>query len=493
MSQVKRFFPVLVALVLLATVAAQCGAPATVIVTKEVVKEVVVTKEVEVEKEVIVTQEVEVVVEKEVIKEVEKEVIVTATPEPAKEPVQLTFYLFGPTPERRAAIDAALAIWHAQHPDIQVEIIFEGWMDGREKALKEVAAGNPRNGVLNFGSWTGEFVQMGVLEPLDDYVAAWEDNDRIPDAFWDTVSMDGHIYGMPHYSTATVMYWNKDLFEAAGLDPEKPPTTYAELREYAEKLAVDTDGDGAIDQWGVGVQPGFSIIQNFEWVAFSFCEDAYFFKLDADGNHVAAFVDEDGKPLPCVVEGAQYFADLFIDGLMPPDVLTGEWYGARTAFAAGRVAVVLDFSLNNKFFSEQPDLNLGVALLPEGPARLYTWVSPYDTVFFKGAPHMDEAIEFAKFLGVGPGAKVNSTVAGFLPIDQDLLDERAAEGDEAIAVFAESFARGTPQCFAPECGPIYDSWPPVIQSMMLGEITAEEAMQQMADLIQATMDEMYGQ
>ena len=111
MSRVKLYFPILVALVLLTTVAAQCAAPATVVVTKVVEKEVIVTVEVE------------------VIKEVEKEVIVTATPEPAKEPVQLTFYLFGPTPERRAAIEAALAIWHAQHPDIQVEIIFEGWMD----------------------------------------------------------------------------------------------------------------------------------------------------------------------------------------------------------------------------------------------------------------------------------------------------------------------------------------------------------------------------
>ncbi len=70
MSRVKLYFPILVALVLLATVAAQCGAPATVIVTKVVEKEVVVTKEVVVEKEVIVT------------KEVEKQVVVTATPLP---------------------------------------------------------------------------------------------------------------------------------------------------------------------------------------------------------------------------------------------------------------------------------------------------------------------------------------------------------------------------------------------------------------------------
>jgi ABC-type glycerol-3-phosphate transport system substrate-binding protein len=478
MFRVKIYFPILVALLLLATVAAQCGAPATVVVTEIVEKEVVVTKE--------------VVVEKEVIKEVEKEVIVTATPEPAKEPVEVTFYLFGPTPERRAAIDAALAIWHAQHPDIQIEIIFEGWMDGRAKALKEVAAGNPRNGVLNFGSWTGEFAKMGVLEPVDDYVAAWEDKDRIPDSFWEAVSLDGHIYGMPHYSTATVMHWNKDHFVEAGLDPEKPPTTYHELLEYAKKLTVDADGDGVIDRWGVTVAPGGQIIQQFEWVVFSFCKDAYFFKLDADGNHVVGFVDEDGKPLPCMVEGAQFFADLYnVHKVLPPDVLTGEWYGARTAFASGRASMVLDFALNTPTYQVQPELNFGVTLLPEGPGRLYTWMSPYDTVFFKGAQHMDEAIEFVKFLGVGQGAKVNTTIAGFLPLDQELMAERAAEGDEAFAVFAESLAKSTPQCFAPECGSMYETWPPIIQAMMLGEITAEEGMQQMADLIQADIDAMY--
>jgi multiple sugar transport system substrate-binding protein len=204
------------------------------------------------------------------------------------------------------------------------------------------------------------------------------------------------------------------------------------------------------------------------------------------------FLGPDGKPLPNIVKGAQFFTDLYSKyKVLPPDVLSAEWYEARTAFASGRACMILDFSLNNRFFSQQPGLNYGVALLPEGPARPYAWISPYDTVFFKGAQHMDEAVEFAKFLGTGQGAKLNSSVAGFLPVDQELLTEIAEAGDPAYQVFADSFKTAVAQCFAPECGGTEETWTPIIQSMLLGETTPEDAMAQMAAVIQANIDKMY--
>ena len=50
--------------------------------------------------------------------------------------------------------------------------------------------------------------------------------------------MTGRIYGVPLYADVSALFWNKDLFRKAGLDPEKPPTSLAEIREYADKITA---------------------------------------------------------------------------------------------------------------------------------------------------------------------------------------------------------------------------------------------------------------
>ena len=49
---------------------------------------------------------------------------------------------------------------------------------------------------------------------------------------------DGRLYGVPLYADVSALFWNKDLFRKAGLDPEKPPTSLAEIREYADKITA---------------------------------------------------------------------------------------------------------------------------------------------------------------------------------------------------------------------------------------------------------------
>ena len=53
---------------------------------------------------------------------------------------------------------------------------------------------------------------------------------------WKTVEWEGGIYGVPFNTDTRFFFWNKDHFAEVGLDPEKPPTTWAELEEYALKL-----------------------------------------------------------------------------------------------------------------------------------------------------------------------------------------------------------------------------------------------------------------
>lgn len=64
---------------------------------------------------------------------------------------------------------------------------------------------------------------------------------------------DGTNYGVPLNIAPMMLYWNKDLFSAAGLDPEQPPTTWDEFASMAEKLTIDDNGDGKPEQYALAL------------------------------------------------------------------------------------------------------------------------------------------------------------------------------------------------------------------------------------------------
>ena len=87
---------------------------------------------------------------------------------------------------------------------------------------------------------------------MDDYwdVATSDNKDDYFQNILDTMYFDGTMYGLPFQTTTQVLYWNKDLFTKAGLNPETPPTTWDEVAEFAEKL---TDKANGIYGWGFQV------------------------------------------------------------------------------------------------------------------------------------------------------------------------------------------------------------------------------------------------
>lgn len=99
----------------------------------------------------------------------------------------------------------------------------------------------------------------GVYMPLQE----WADRDNVRrEQFynwaWDQGVYEGQIYGIPHETDVTVLFYNKTLFEQAGLDPDRPPVTWAELERYADKLdKIGADGKlervGFFPVWSRGV------------------------------------------------------------------------------------------------------------------------------------------------------------------------------------------------------------------------------------------------
>ncbi len=134
---------------------------------------------------------------------------------------------------------------------------------GIRTSKKILAALNAGTGLPDVGrlSDSGAAANAGYVKPVEQYVdQAWKD--EIFDVAWQdcTFTKDGdsgpHIWAIPQMLATEVWFYNKTMFQKAGLDPEKPPQTTDEFAEIARKLTLDTDKDGRIDQWGVDLGSG---------------------------------------------------------------------------------------------------------------------------------------------------------------------------------------------------------------------------------------------
>ena len=188
------------------------------------------------------------------------------------------------------------------------------------------------------------YSKKGVLKNLDEIMGdVVKREDYHPNAL-KGAEVDGTLYGIPLDIHPLMFYWNKDLFKAAGLDPEKPPTTREEFIEYAKKL---TNLDK--QQYGYVVPTLWP--QQFILPTIVYQNGGELMK-DGKINYTS----------PDVVEALQFQHDLiFKHKVSPKDV---QQDGELTLFLQGKNAMHLNGPwMMNQF--EESGLNYGVAPVPQ--------------------------------------------------------------------------------------------------------------------------------
>lgn len=159
------------------------------------------------------------------------------------EPVELTFVRIGNDAGEKAYWEWVIAGFEAANPNIKI-------------AYDDAAIGEPMETKLNtlFASGAGpDLIGHGILsvaaraelghyQPINEYFDAWEGKEDIMPSVLANGTYKGNVYGLGYSVTPYVFAYRKDLFEAAGLDPEAPPTTWEELADYARKLTIK-EGD----------------------------------------------------------------------------------------------------------------------------------------------------------------------------------------------------------------------------------------------------------
>ena len=309
----------------------------------------------------------------------------------AQTPVEVPFYfpvaVGGPITK---LIDQYAVDFNKDNPSIKVQPIYAGsYQDTIVKALTAHKAGTPPVASVLLSTDTFTLIDEDAVVPIDTFVKTADDKAWLG-SFYKAFLMNGQIggktWGVPFQRSTIVMYWNKELFKEAGLDPNKAPASWPELVSMAQKL-TKKDASGKVTQYGIQVpSSGFPY-----WLFQGFTTQNDVILANEAGNQVR--YDD-----PKVIEALQFWVDLSRKhGVHPPGVV--EWGTTPKDFMEKKVAMIWTTTGNLTNIRTNAKFDFGVAMLPAGKKRGSPTGGGNFFIFKKATPAQQEAaFKFARWL-----------------------------------------------------------------------------------------------
>jgi len=256
-------------------------------------------------------------------------------------------------------VDGLVADFQKENPDVKVNAIYAGnYNDARVKALAALQSGQPAQTSVMFSIDIFELIEQGSIVAFDDVVKTEEDKawlEGFYPALMENGKFQGKTWGIPFQRSTIVMYYNKDAFRAAGLDPESPPATWDELVSVGKKLTKKSGN--SVDQWGAMIpSTGYPY-----WMFGALAMQNGQVLMNGDGN--LTYFDA-----PATVEALEFWKDLGEKhGVMPTGTI--EWGTLRQNFLEGKTAIMWHSTGNLTVVKEKATFDFGVAMLPANKRR----------------------------------------------------------------------------------------------------------------------------
>ncbi len=270
-----------------------------------------------------------------------------------------------------------IAEWESKNEGWKVKPEVVGWEQCQDKATTLAVAGTPV-AMAYVGSRTlKEFAQNELIVPVpmtDEEKASYYPN------IVDTVTFDGTQWGVPIAFSTKALYWNKELFKQAGLDPETPPKTWAEEIEFAKQIKEKT----GIAGYGLPAKTFDNTMHQFmHWVYTNNGKVIDGDTIVMDSPEVLAALQAYKDITPYSVEGATAY----------------EQNEIRAIFLDGKVGMIQAGS-GAAYRLKDTQINWGVAPLPQGPSAKGegTLLITDSLAIFSGSGVEEKAIEFAKYI-----------------------------------------------------------------------------------------------
>ncbi len=370
--------------------------------------------------------------------------------------IQLTVAGWSSSPAEDALVQQALNQFMQQNPNISVTWqVIPG--DYPTKIRADMAAGNVPDVFYLQPGQAQEYIKAGKLLNLSPYMA--RDNVS-PDDFYSSLMQpfdcaDGTVYGIAKDWNSLGLFYNKTMFQEAGLgDPTN--WTWSDLQSAAQKLTKN-------GVYGIALPPDAS-----RWGAFLFADGGQM--LSSDGQS-AAFNSQQG------VEAATFYTSFQLNhtGVRPGDV-GGTWDG--DAFGNQKVAMTFEGGWMIPFMAQTfPNVQYGIAPIPMAPNGkrgnlLYTnaWAA------YAGTKHPDAAWKLIQFL-TGAGHQGDVLRDGFaLPTIKSLANDSYFQQNPGVAVLQQGANYGVADFYGAADGEIHTELANALTAIMLGQASPQDAL-----------------
>ncbi len=392
---------------------------------------------------------------------------------PARAQTEISFYypvaVGGPITK---IIDGYAAEFEKENPGVKVKPIYSGsYQESIVKALTANKAGEPPviSVLLSTDMYT--LIDEDAITPWDDMIRS--DADRawhksfFP-GFMENSQTDGKTWGIPFQRSTVVLYWNKELFREAGLDPNKAPASWAEMLDYAKKL-TKKDAAGNVAQWGVQVpSSGFPY-----WLFQGFTTQNNVLLMNKEGTQT--YYDS-----PAVIEALQFWVDLSRKhGVMKPGII--EWGTTPKDFFERKTAMMWTTTGNLTNVRTNAKFDFGVAMLPAGKRRGTPTGGGNFYLFKKSTPQQREAaLRFVRWITSPERAAQWGIDTGYVAVRADAWDtpvmKKYVEGFPPAAVARDQLQYAVAELSTHENQRVTKALNDGLQAALTGAKPADQAM-----------------
>jgi multiple sugar transport system substrate-binding protein len=357
----------------------------------------------------------------------------------APEQTPVTFLISG-DPADEEAYRTLVEHFMAEVPEIRVELLnIPGQGDFRRRLTADFAAGTPPDiFLINYRRY-GPFAARDAIAPIDAFLAQSDvlrREDFHPQALA-AFTWRGELMCMPQNMSSPVIYYNKDLFDAAGLPYPTNDWRWDDFVIAAQMLTRDLNGDGEIDQYGFGVEAALVRAAPFIWM---------------NGGEI---VDDPAAPTalalaePASREALAWFVDLQNAHRVVPDAVAEAAESSLSRFLNGRLAMLMESRRVVPEFRRIETFDWDAAPLPQGKERASILHSDAFCIA-AASPHREAAWRFVEFANTRAGqtilARSGRTIPSRIDLAQDpaFLDAQARPHNSRIFLDAIPTLRAFP-------------------------------------------------
>jgi multiple sugar transport system substrate-binding protein len=289
-------------------------------------------------------------------------------------------------------VDALVCAWNGRNPDRPISLEYIEHTAMVDRLARGLATGDVPDLMGLDLIYGPQFTSAGQLQDVTDVVDADLMSTASP-GHVATATWEDRLYGVPLYADVSALFWNKDLFEAAGLDPETPPTNLTELHDMA--AAITGVEEGVYGYYLPGNCAGCNI--------FTFGPLIW-----ANGGTIepAGPGDEALVPEEAIAPVLEWARMMHTEGHIDPAAQSEDGATFAQQFGSGRTGIMGTGNFNITLVSgaegiegQNPDMNFGVTLLPgfnTGDAA--SFLGGDIVVVPQGSERLDDAVDFMNFI-----------------------------------------------------------------------------------------------